>query len=386
MNILHISPYVPSLRASHAGGVLMGKTVETLKERHRVFVLTFCNDEREKELLQEHPDYAYVSTSRGVFVRKVLQYLYLPNMFALRRDRAFRSKVREIIEKEKIDAVHAEYTAMGQYEWIKREYPRVRFHLVEHDVAIQSYERKYRDAAGLRKLYYYIEKKKVERYEGRYVRGADLVFALNGKDRDLLRERYGVENARVIVPYYGIDTAQAEEEAEDAPAKENTLCFVGQMGREENHEAAMRLIRIFRQVRPEGWKLAIIGAHPRPELRAEASETVRVTGFVEDINREIAACRLAVFPLTHGAGIKLKVLLAFGLGLPVVTGRVGAEGIDPEGQVIRLAETDEDYARAIRELTENDELRERLTRESRAYVREHFNWAETEALYREIYG
>ena len=32
MNILHISPYVPDVRASHAGGVLMGKTVETLKE------------------------------------------------------------------------------------------------------------------------------------------------------------------------------------------------------------------------------------------------------------------------------------------------------------------------------------------------------------------
>lgn len=31
MNILHISPYVPDVHANHAGGVCMGKQVETLK-------------------------------------------------------------------------------------------------------------------------------------------------------------------------------------------------------------------------------------------------------------------------------------------------------------------------------------------------------------------
>ena len=80
MNILHISPYVPDVRASHAGGVLMGKTVETLKERNRVFVLTFRNDEKEEEMLKQHPDYAFVRTSRGTYIRKVLQYLWMPNM------------------------------------------------------------------------------------------------------------------------------------------------------------------------------------------------------------------------------------------------------------------------------------------------------------------
>ena len=33
MNILHISPYVPSVHASHAGGVCMGKELEALKKK-----------------------------------------------------------------------------------------------------------------------------------------------------------------------------------------------------------------------------------------------------------------------------------------------------------------------------------------------------------------
>ena len=41
MNILHISPYVPSLHTNHAGGVCMGKQVEALRKKHNVFVLSF---------------------------------------------------------------------------------------------------------------------------------------------------------------------------------------------------------------------------------------------------------------------------------------------------------------------------------------------------------
>ena len=41
MNILHISPYFPSTKANHAGGVCMGKEIETLQKWHQVYVLTF---------------------------------------------------------------------------------------------------------------------------------------------------------------------------------------------------------------------------------------------------------------------------------------------------------------------------------------------------------
>lgn len=382
MNILYLAPYVPDVRASHAGGVHMGKSVETLKKNHSVTVLTFRNDEREKQLLAEHPDYEYIPTSRTEYVRKVLCHLNMPNMFALRRDRAFRRKVCEIIETRKIDAVHAEYTAMGQYEWVKRKYPHIRFYLVEHDVVLQSYERKHEDAAGIRKLYYGMECRKVEKYERKYLQGADLVFTLNDKDQALLQQKYGLKNARTIHPYYGVDFNAASEDTE----KERSICFVGQMSRSENHEAAMRLVRIFKGMDTGDWKLNIIGGGPRPELLAEESETVHITGFVEDINREISRNQAAVFPLIHGAGIKFKVLLTFGLGLPVITTAVGAEGIDPEGKVIQLAGTDEEFREAIQSLIEDDMLRARLSRESREYVRDHFNWSATEEIFREVYA
>lgn len=382
MNILFLSPYVPDVRTSHAGGVLMGKEVETLKKDHQVYVLTFCNDSREEKLLADHPDYQYVKTSRNYYIRKVLSHILMPNMFALRKDRKYKRMVIETIEKHHIDAVHAEYTAMGQYEWIKKKYPQIRFHLVEHDVVIQSYERQCQEAHGIMKFYKDIERRKVLKYESKYLKGADLVFALNHKDEKLLRDRYGIQNIRVINPYYGIDFDQPKTKIE----KEKSICFIGHMGREENHVAAMRLIRIFKEINPEGWKLTIIGAHPKDELKQQESEQIHITGFVDDINQEIEKNRIAVFPLTYGAGIKLKVLLAFGLGLPVITSGVGAEGIDPDGQVLLLAETDEEFKQQIQKLINDDALCETISKESIEYVKKKFNWETTEQIYREVYG
>ena len=50
MNILHISPYLPSLDTNHAGGVCMGRQIETLREWNQVYVLTFIASDFDEKL------------------------------------------------------------------------------------------------------------------------------------------------------------------------------------------------------------------------------------------------------------------------------------------------------------------------------------------------
>ena len=56
MNILHISPYFPSTKANHAGGVCMGKEIETLQKWHQVYVLTFEASEFDAGLKKEYAE------------------------------------------------------------------------------------------------------------------------------------------------------------------------------------------------------------------------------------------------------------------------------------------------------------------------------------------
>ena len=360
----------------------MGKVLETLKQHHNVHVLTFCNTEYEEKLLQDHPDFQYIHTSRLYFIWMVLTHIYLPNLFALRSDEKFFRMICDVIEQDHIDVVHAEYSQMGQYVRIKKKYPEIRFNLLSHDVVLQSYERLYKEGSFFSRIWAAVEREKVKRYEKKYLSAANLIFTLNEKDKTLIHDFYGIDHVRVINPYYGIDFPGTDTKVE----KDNSICFVGQMGRIENHTAAMRLIKIFKEIDISGWKLTIIGANPKEELLKEESEQIHITGFVENIDEEIAKNKIAVFPLTTGAGIKFKVLLTLGLGLPVITTSVGAEGIDPDGVILILAESDEEIKESLIKLISDEKSLGERSKASVNFVKRHFGWDATEDVLKEVYG
>ena len=124
----------------------------------------------------------------------------------------------------------------------------------------QSYERKVGDSHGLKKAYLGFQLGRVLEKEGKYCKKADRVFTFNQKDKRLIEEKYHVQNCQVLNPYYGIeDDVVGNDVAESRMTKSKgikaadpetgtqpyTLCFLGQMGRDENYQAAMRLITIY---------------------------------------------------------------------------------------------------------------------------------------------
>lgn len=391
MNILHISPYFPSLKANHAGGVCMGKEIETLKKWHRVYVLTFIASQYDEGLRKDcaaDPSYRSVRISRLTRLFHVIAEPWMPNYFAARSSIRFAWMLVYMVRKYKIDAIHAEYASMGQYGWIKRLFPKLEFNITEHDMTAQSYERKLEDSRGIKRVYIVGQLKKILKRERKYCIAADYLFTLNEKDRRLIAERYGRENCLVLNPYYGVDDGLLERETDHEKKEAGAICFLGQMGREENYVAAMRLVEIASRVKDKIPQLQvyIVGNQPPEALRAMENEYVHVTGFVENVDEYLERAQLAVFPLTLGAGIKFKILRSLSLGTPVITGTVGAEGIDEEGQVIILAETNEEYEKQIICYLNQNEQREVKERESREFIREHFGWHTSERILMDVYG
>ncbi len=403
MRILHISPYFPDLKTNHAGGVCMGKEVETLRKQHEVQVLTFVASEFDEKLAQEHaedPAYHWVRISRLSRAIHAIFLPWLPNYFAARASLRFSLQLIRFVKKYRIQAIHAEYASMGQYLWIRRFFPKLRFYLVEHDMTAQSFERKCAEAAQkaasggfavkLKYLYAKDQLAKVKAQERRYCREADSVLVFNEKDRGLVKDFYGVDSL-ILNPYFGMEDSLLRENPVLKSDKERySICFLGQMGRPENDMAGQRLIRICQKVKDKlpGLKLYLVGNQPTETLRQMAEKAgnwVAVTGFVEDVDVYIRRTELAVFPLEMGAGIKVKVLRALVLGTPVITGQVGAEGIDEDYRVIVPAETDEEYVERMIHLLENpDKLQER-SGEGQKFIQEHFCWEKSEEVLAGVY-
>lgn len=389
----------------------MGKEIETLKEKHNVFVLTFISQTFDEKLAQKHKDdqmWQAVKISKLTRILHIALEPWMPAYFAARSSIRFSLKLIKIVKKYNIEVIHAEYAAMGQYLWIKKFFPQIKFNLVEHDMTAQSYERKIEYAPNfvLRKYYEY-QYNRIIKYEGRYCKQADNIFTLNNKDKRLFKKYYGRDDVIVLNTYCGIEDDVINAALDENKKEEDTICFLGQMGRPENDRAARRLIKICSVVKKKipKLKLWIVGNNPSKELKTEAEKAnsqvfdclnsidkasntekwIKITGFVEDVDDYLRRAEIAVFPLDTGAGIKSKVLRSMAMGLPVITGIVGAEGIDEDGVVIMLAETDEEYIEKIIELLENDNTRNNRKMESKKYIISNFSWSKSKEILDEIY-
>ena len=123
-----------------------------------------------------------------------------------------------------------------------------------------------------------------------------------------------------------------------------------------------------------GVRLSVIGANPPPEALALAAPDVRIAGHVPDLGRVYNTCRLSIAPLRFGAGVKGKVLLSLGYGVPVVGTHVAAEGSYlVDGQNARLADAPADFAQAIVEVYTQPELWRRLAGSGLETVERHFS-------------
>ena len=390
MNILHISPYLPSLDTNHAGGVCMGRQIETLREWNQVYVLTFIASDFDEKLatkLKRDARYHFVKLYNWSKVLHVLLEPWLPSYFAARSSLRFGVKLIWCVWHYHIDVIHSEYAAMAQYQWICHLFPRLRYYMTEHDVTTQSYERKVKQEQGWKKRYLFYQLRRLYHYEKIYCQRSDAVMTFSFKDKLLLENQYGLTGIQVLNPYFGIEDEMMEE-PEYHEKERNTLCFLGQMGREENAVAAMSLVRLGEKLEDAGYpvNIYIVGNNPPLELRQMEGDTVHITGFVEDVDEYVLKSGIAVFPLTLGAGIKLKVLRSIALGTPVVTTDIGAEGIDEEGSVLLLAKTESEFVRTIADIINmGDKDYFDLCRNGQEYAKTNFGWERSKQVLKRLY-
>jgi polysaccharide biosynthesis protein PslH len=126
-----------------------------------------------------------------------------------------------------------------------------------------------------------------------------------------------------------------------------------------------------------------VGRDPCSAVRAAAHRAVGVhlTGSVPDVCPYLARASVSVAPIRYGTGTRLKILEAMAAGLPVVSTRLGAEGLDfrPDEDLV-LADRPGAFARACIALLTSAEKRERIAAAGRRAVQK-YDWS---AIYRTI--
>ena len=126
-----------------------------------------------------------------------------------------------------------------------------------------------------------------------------------------------------------VDYFHPQRDVDRDPAK---LLFMGSLDWRPNLDAVSLLLETSSQGCRNEFRtrtLAIVGRRPPDWLKARAAALPGVNVFadVPDVRPFLAHCGMLVVPLRIGGGSRLKILEALASGTPVISTRVGAEGL-----------------------------------------------------------
>jgi glycosyltransferase involved in cell wall biosynthesis len=136
-------------------------------------------------------------------------------------------------------------------------------------------------------------------------------------------------------------------------------------------------------------RLIVIGSDPPPKHSLPALSNIELQGFVEDVREPLGRYALFVCPILSGSGVRVKLLEAFAAGIPVVSTRLGAEGLArQDGDICALADTPEDFAAHAVELLRSPDKAMKMAERARRQVVDHWDMTtltvRLERSYREL--
>lgn len=248
-----------------------------------------------------------------------------------------------------------------------------------HNVETEIFERHAAVARGAWKSVWQREAAKMRAFEEAALRRFDTVIAVSARDGRVLAERFGLSNVAVIDTGVDLDFY-----AFHPPDESNeTVVFSGAMDSRSNIDGIEFLMNevwpLLAAARPQA-RMLVVGRNPPSALVARAERQGlpwRFTGFVNDVRPHVLAGAVSVIPLRVGSGTRLKAFEAMALGRPVISTRLGVEGLAVQpGIHFVAAETAGEFAAAVAGLLGDAAQRRRLAKAARALLEERFSWAQ----------
>ncbi|MBA4251874.1 MAG: hypothetical protein C0425_03120 [Chlorobiaceae bacterium] len=230
----------------------------------------------------------------------------------------------------------------------------IRLHNIESQI-IQRYFEKTRNP--LLKIFFNRENNLIKKVEAEcYKKFKNIVF-ITEEDKIIAKTIYPyianpyVLSAGVDVKYF--DRLENRESLD--------LLYLGSMDWKPNEDAVIWFIKnVFSKLvrkYPE-LKFYIVGKNPTTNLKNYSSKNIIVSGTVVDVRPYIKKSGICIIPLKVGGGMRVKILELMASNKPIITSRLGAEGINyEENEDILLANNEEEFYNQIDFLINNPEKR-----------------------------
>ena len=324
----------------------------------------------------------------------------MPDMGLRLKSDAMHTLVNQVLREEKFDVVQVEGIEMARYLPISNfQFPISKLVFDDHNAEYVLQQTAYESDARIPKrwhaaLYSFIQWKKLERYECSVCQHANHIVACSDADANAIRALQAVSrqpSAVSVIPN-GVD-ANVFVPSTDVCAKplaELSMVYAGKMDFRPNIDAMTWFCAdILPRIRVEIplAHIVIVGQKPAPRIQLLKQQPgVEVTGWVSDTRPFVADAAVYVVPLRMGSGTRLKVLEAMAMGKAIVSTARGVEGIDlVAGHDALVADSPDEFARAVVALIRDSDRRRVLGQNARALAESKYDWRKIVPLFENIY-
>jgi len=387
--LLFVVPIAFHNNVGQAGHKTVNYYLSRFKEDFDVTVLSSIDTwaEEFKSMQKDHPEVEFVGNNHRknvlqkvyarilfkiiyAFCKKISPFYYTSNGFLRRR---LQRLLAEIPNPHEFEYVIVEFTSMILYvDLIKRFFANSKLIASCHDVTFLAVERWLKNHRVIISPVKYAQKFKT--IEIQALKKFDLVVTQNTKDIQLLRQKGGLTTnlLHVINPYYDV--------YQFVPNEPDGFLFFGAMKRQENIDSVCWFLEHVWGNMPnenvDGIKFYVVGGGVSDDLRrvAEKYKNVVLTGFVADPTPFFNKSFAMVVPLIYGGGIKVKSIEALGAGMPLISNRIGIEGIPAkDGEEYVHCESPDEWIAALCRLIEDKDERTLLSVMGKRFASREYN-------------
>lgn len=287
-------------------------------------------------------------------------------------------ELEKLVSEHQYDAILCDHTAMSEYGIKLKAKFDIPIFLRLHNIEYLIWERYYQNLSIFNPIRIFIKQqtKLLKKYELDIIKKFDKVFTINENETDYLNKISNYNNI-VTIPF-GVDTDVWNLPKEQKILKKKySIAIATTFDWIHNVDGIDWFIdKVLPQViqkYPET-KLYLFGKNIPQKFKNIEYLGVCAIGFVDDVKNELIQNQIYIAPLFVGAGIRIKILEAMSIGLPVVATTISADGINSKltnGLFITNDPTEQ--AKIIINLFENETKLNELSINNINFINENYN-------------
>jgi len=381
MRILQISnkaPYPPNDGSSIAVYNMAKGFINNGAELHLLTINTLKHYKSENEIPQDFLEQShYVAVDRDTSVTPIgaLMNLFSSESFFVSRFvfKEFEEKIIEKLKANQFDIVHLEGLFVAPYIPIIRKHSKakitIRTHNVEHLIWDRLIEN---EKSAVKRKYLSIQNARLKKLELQILKEADGIVTITDYDKKVF-EQLGIKTKAVVSPTGIVLDRYAINRS---ITKTNSVFHLASMDWMPNTEAVdWFLEKVWTKYlkNESNLQFTLAGRFMPDSYLKQSQGNLKVIGSIDDNIQFYNEHEIMMVPLQSGSGMRIKIIEGMAMGKVIVSTSIGAEGIPvTHNENIIIADTPEDFANAIKNLSSNQELKTKIGNNARKFIEDNF--------------